>query len=139
MKKILLIMLLAIAFPIFAENDSTNVDTTPKLVKYYFVLLKHGPNRTETDSVKLMKIQEGHMAHINNMAEKGILMVAGPFGDEKGGGIFILKTETYEEAENLCNQDPAIISGRLVAEIRPWYTIKDTFKAEKQNIEEKHD
>ncbi|HPN38305.1 MAG TPA: YciI family protein [Melioribacteraceae bacterium] len=137
MVKLITILLLFLSLPIFAERDSVKTDESIQLVKYYFVLLKHGPNRTETDTTKLIKIQEGHMAHINNMANKGLLMVAGPFGDEQGGGIFILKVNSLEEAENLCNQDPAIISGRLKAEIRPWYTIKGTFSAENKNYGEK--
>jgi len=139
MRIMLLYIILFIAFPVIAKVDSVKVNDTPQLVKYYFVLLKHGPNRTETDTAKIMQIQAGPMAHITNMAKKGLVMLAGPFGDEKGGGIFILKTETYEEAEKLCNEDPAVKSGRLVAEIREWYTMKGSFAAEKEKREEKHD
>jgi hypothetical protein len=49
--------------------------------------------------------------------------VAGPFGD-KGNwlGIFIFDCETKEEVESLLRSDPAISSGRLAVDIRPWYT-----------------
>jgi len=114
----------------YAQTDTIKTKPAFELAKYYFVLLKHGPNRTGTDTTEINKIQAGHMANINDMAEKGYLLVAGPFGDDLGGGIFILKTETYEEAKALCDKDPAIISGRLIAEIRPWYTVTNTFTAE---------
>jgi len=130
MLKYILVFILFLSAISFAQSDTAKTEINPHLVKYYFVLLKHGPNRSETDTTKLNEIQAGHMANIQNLAKKGLLMLAGPFGDDKGGGIFILKTETYEEAENLCKQDPAIISGRLVAEIRPWYTVEGVFSAE---------
>lgn len=132
MKKLTLSFYLFILFCSFiqAQNDTTKSVTKFELAKYYFVELKHGPNRSQTDSTEIAKIQAGHMDNIKKMSEEGFLLLAGPFGDKKGGGIFILKVDTFEEAKALCDKDPAIIAGRLVADIRPWYTVKGAFTSE---------
>ena len=44
------------------------------------------------------KLMEGHMANIERLAKEGKLVVAGPF--EGGGGIFVLKTNSVEEAKS---------------------------------------
>jgi uncharacterized protein YciI len=85
-------------------------------------MLLKGPNRNQ-DSVTAAKIQEGHMANINRLYNDGKLKVAGPFGDNGNWlGIFIFDCTTKEEVEKDLKTDPAIISGRLSYDIRPWYT-----------------
>jgi len=90
--------------------------------QYWFVMLLKGPNRNQ-DSATAAKIQEGHMANINRLYNDGKLKVAGPFGDNGNWlGIFIFDCPTKEEVEKDLKTDPAIISGRLSYDIRPWYT-----------------
>lgn len=136
MKKLILFGFIILAYNsiAFAQQDSSSTAPKYELVKYYFVELKHGPNRNQTDSTEIANIQAGHLANINKMSEEGYLLIAGPFGDDKGGGIFILRVDSYEEAKALCDKDPAIIAGRLIADIRPWYTIKGAFTAEEKII-----
>ena len=88
-------------------------------------MLTKGANRSQ-DSATAMRLQEGHMANITKMADEGKLLVAGPFlEDANWRGIFILKCESKEEAEQLIKQDPAIAAGRLAYEIHPWMTGKN--------------
>ncbi|MCW3106672.1 MAG: hypothetical protein JWQ09_1178 [Segetibacter sp.] len=136
MKKIL--VTLAIVFPLvlFAQSKSlkskkvTSDTTIAKEEKFepitlYFVMLMKGPNRTQ-DSTTAEKIQEGHMANISKLAATGKLIVAGPFMEDKNWrGIFILKTNSIEEAEALVKTDPAVVAGRLSYEIHPWMTGKN--------------
>lgn len=98
------------------------------LKQYYFVMLKKGPKRDEIkDTTIINNIQAGHMANISRLAKEGKLIVAGPFGDDADWrGIFIFDCNTQKEAEDLVNTDPAVISGRLVYEIHPWWTQKGT-------------
>lgn len=100
-----------------------------ELKQYFFVELKKGPNRNQ-DSTLAMQIQQGHMQNITKLSNEEKLVCAGPFGDEKGGGILILNVTTFEEAETLVKNDPAVISGRLTYEIRPWWTDRRTFTFE---------
>jgi uncharacterized protein len=98
-----------------------------QIQQYWFVMLLKGPNRNQ-DSVTAAKIQQGHMVNINRLYYEGKLKVAGPFGD--GGnwqGIFIFDAaaagcKSKEEIEKLLQSDPAIAAGRLICDIRPWYT-----------------
>lgn len=98
-----------------------------QIQQYWFVMLLKGNNRTQ-DSVTAAKIQEGHMANINKLYYEGKLKVAGPFADDGNWrGIFIFDAgaegcKTKEEMEKLLQTDPAVSSGRLAYDIRPWYT-----------------
>ena len=89
--------------------------------QYVMAFLKAGPNRSQ-DSLAQIELQAGHMANIQRLQKMGKLVLAGPFlddGDLKG--IFIFAVGSVEEAEELITTDPAIIPGRLVMEMHPWY------------------
>ena len=122
MKNILLVLLFALPLCSLAQNKPEEKKYDMKT--YYMVFLKKGPDRTQ-DSVTAAKIQEGHMAHLNKMANDGKMHLAGPFmedGDIRG--ICVYDVATKEEAEQLANEDPAIKFGRLVAEVHKWYAAK---------------
>ena len=88
---------------------------------YVMAFLKTGPNQI-TDSAKRVEMQKAHLKNIIRLANEGKLIVAGPFLDDQPvEGIFIFNVETIEEAKALTNTDPAIQSGELVMELRPWY------------------
>lgn len=89
--------------------------------KYVMAFLKRGPNRAK-DAEEAKKIQAGHMANINRMAQSGKLVVAGPFLDNGDlRGIYIFNVESVAEAEELTKTDPAIQAGTLAMELHPWY------------------
>lgn len=121
MKKIIcslsILSLIIVLFNAFRFEDPKEGE----MKQYFFVMLSKGPNRSQ-DSVTAAKLQDGHMANINKMAEDGKLCIAGPFAD-KGDwrGIFIIDTKTIEEAKALVDKDPAIQAGRLRYEIHPWW------------------
>lgn len=107
--------------PIFEMAEG---DTVFTMKQYFFVLLKTGENRDQNEAKK-MEIQEGHMAHINKMAEDGYLSIAGPFGhDGEYRGILIFNVPTEKETRALVEQDPAFKSGRLSYEVYPWWGAK---------------
>jgi uncharacterized protein YciI len=88
---------------------------------YVMAFLKTGPNQI-TDSVKRIEMQKAHLKNIIRLANEGKLLVAGPFLDDQPvEGIFIFNVATIDEARALTNSDPAIQSGELVMELRPWY------------------
>jgi uncharacterized protein len=88
---------------------------------YVMAFLKTGPNQIN-DSVKRIEMQKAHLKNIIRLANEGKLIVAGPFLDDQPvEGIFIFNVESIEEAKALTNTDPAIQSGELVMELRPWY------------------
>lgn len=107
---------------VFAQSSNEGKEPDPEsMATYYMAFLKKGPDRSH-DSLTVAKIQEGHMAHINKMADNRKLVLAGPFIDNGDlRGIFVFNVSSMEEALDLCNQDPAVKSGRLAVDILPWY------------------
>ena len=92
----------------------------PQLVTYYLGLLYKGSTRTQA-SEEVQKIQTEHLQHLESLYKQGILLIAGPMGDDGDlRGIVVLKVKSLEEAEALVNQDPAVKAGRLRVELHPW-------------------
>lgn len=100
--------------------------------EYYFVELIRFPERAKLDSITTEKIQTAHLNNIDSLHRAGKLVLAGPFGDNKGGGIFILKANSLEEAIQICESDPAIQNKRLNYKVRPWWSDKTMFTSEKE-------
>ncbi|MFN0156786.1 MAG: YciI family protein [Bacteroidota bacterium] len=99
------------------ENPAMQVP----MKKYQFGLLVRGEKWTPERTPEVEKIQEGHMANINRLAEEKKLVLAGPFTD--GGyyrGVFIFAVNSLEEANELTGTDPAVKAGRLKIELHEW-------------------
>jgi uncharacterized protein len=94
----------------------------PGMEIYYLGLLNRGPAWTREETPETRRIQEGHMANINRMADLGGLVAAGPIeGDHDLRGIFIFRVKTAADARILAAADPAIKAGRLTLELHPWW------------------
>lgn len=118
---ILLCLLLCFATA-SAQKDTLTKKQDMQIRQYWFVMLLKGPNRGQ-DSITAAGIQAGHMANINRLYKAGKLKVAGPFGDEGDWlGLFIFDCPTREEVEQLLITDPAVKAGRLIYDLRPWWT-----------------
>lgn len=112
-----------------ARNYITPPEMPLTPVNYVFGLLVRGPKWTAAATEETKRLQEGHMANINRLAETGKLVLAGPFVD--GGdrrGVFIFKVDTLEEAQALTETDPAVKAGRLKIELHRWAVPKGTLK-----------
>lgn len=48
-----------------------------------------------------------HLAHLDDLRKKGLLVTSGGFED-KTGGLVAYSAETFEEAEAIANSDPFI-------------------------------
>ena len=99
-------------------------DTVWVMKQYMMVFYQRGPSRDQ-DSASAANIQAGHMAFINRMADEGFLSIAGPFADDTDlRGILIFNVPEQTKVAELMQQDPAVKSGRLTAEIHPWWGAK---------------
>lgn len=95
-----------------------------EMTTYTLGLLVKGPKWTAEETPELQKLQEGHLAHINDMARSGALLAAGPLTDNGTiRGIFVFKV-SVDEARALAEKDPAVKAGRLALELHPWMTAK---------------
>ena len=62
---------------------------------------------------------------MNKLAEEKKICIAGPFGDDgELRGVVIYSVPTLEEAQRLVETDPAVIAGRLIIEVHPWWAAK---------------
>lgn len=125
---LILFILLAIVLRANAQREfkTQDGDTTYVMKRYVFMLLNEGPNRAQ-DSAMIVKIQEGHMKHINEMAATGKMFMAGPF--ENGGkhrGILVFDVDSIAEAIRMESTDPAVVSGRFEMQAIYWWAAKGT-------------
>lgn len=131
MKKMgLFVVMLLLSGVLYAQNQRefsySEGDTTYTMKRYVFMLLNVGENRSH-DADKAAEIQEQHMAHLNNLAESGKLIVAGPFeGSDEHRGLLIFDVASLDEALKLESEDPAVKAGRLKMEAFYWWGAKGT-------------
>jgi len=95
------------------------------LSTYYFGFLNKGPKWSAEDTPERARIQELHMAHLNESAKAGKLVIAGPLGDNGDiRGILVYKTATPDEAKAIAAADPAVKAGRLSVVMHTWFVSK---------------
>jgi uncharacterized protein len=66
------------------------------------------------------EMMKPHVAYLRGLFDSGKLVITGPFTDGKGGGMFILDVENEDELQQIVDNDPAIVSGISVSEVRPY-------------------
>jgi uncharacterized protein YciI len=95
-----------------------------ELERYTFVLLRRPPSAPDYPQERLEEIQEGHLANLARLHERGVLLLAGPFDDQADESLrgLCVFTTGIEETRALMADDPAVIAGRLVADVMSWYT-----------------
>ncbi len=115
----------AIGRPIGAAYDSllaAELGADDHGMKAYVMAFLYRGEAEGVDSLQRANLQRAHLDNIRRMAERGELVLAGPFlGEGDLRGIYIFDVSSVEEAEALTNTDPAIQAGTLRMELRPWY------------------
>jgi len=113
-------MKIATIIAIFLFGLSFAFAEEPQLVTYYLGLLYKGSVRTQAPE-EVEMIQKAHLQHLESLYKQGVLLVAGPMGDDGDlRGIVVLKVKSLEEAQALVDEDPAVKAGRLRVELHPW-------------------
>ena len=86
----------------------------------YFVLI-HSPGPL-WDHAKGFRDQPGleqHLGYMGGFADKGRIVLGGPFLDNSGG-MMIFDVPTIEDARTIAQGDPTVKSGLLTVTVKPW-------------------
>lgn len=68
--------------------------------------------KTKTYNKITKKVIEEHVENIRRLDDEGKLEICGVFKGYPGmAGMYILKTESHEEAEELCKREPLVVGG----------------------------
>ena len=95
---------------------------TPPSIRYV-VFHTPGPKwQTGVDFREQEGVRE-HVGHYLKFHEQGKLELGGPFLVQDAGGMMVAaKDVSKEELDAFAAADPAVVSGLLLYEVRPWLT-----------------
>ena len=123
MRPLVLLLTLLAANTLLAQRtfDVTIADSTYHMKQYWFVLYTRGDGPA-LDSATAARLQQEHLDHQAEQGRRGLIVMAGPFGDNGDWrGLLLYDCETWEEVEGWLRQDPFVKAGRLAYTIHPWY------------------
>ena len=90
------------------------------------LFLKPGQNWNHNKGVREQPLWEEHARFVDNLFDRGLIMLAGPFTPEGTGALVILNVETIEEARTLYADDPwALREILFIADAREWTVFLD--------------
>lgn len=95
------------------------------LEAFELVILRRPPDARSYDDATLDRIQREHLAYLASLRDSGQIVTNGPVldqPDEALRGLAIYRTGSLEEARRLAEQDPAVLAGRLAAEVMTWWS-----------------
>jgi uncharacterized protein YciI len=99
------------------------------MTQVWLTVLLHGADWTAEQTPEAQRLQQQHVAYLDELAKSGQSLAMGPFTD--GGfveGLVVLSAGSLEEATALMEADPAMKAQRVAIEIHPWWLAKDTFR-----------
>jgi uncharacterized protein YciI len=99
---------------------------TRELESYTFVLLRRPADAPDFSDEELDRLQEGHLAFLDRMRERGAMLVSGPFDDQPDESLrgFSIYRTSIEETRELLRNDPALKANRMTADVFTWWTTK---------------
>lgn len=95
------------------------------LEAFELVILRRPPDAPSYDDATLDRIQREHLAYHASLRESGQIVTNGPIldqPDESLRGLAVYRTGSLEETRRLAEQDPAVLAGRLAAEVLTWWS-----------------
>ncbi|MFJ9567540.1 YciI family protein [Streptomyces fuscichromogenes] len=73
------------------------------------------------------EVGEAQQVFVAGLHEQGLLLLAGPFTDGRGG-MAVVVHESLEEVQNLYRESPVVRSGSATADVREWNVLLDATK-----------
>lgn len=104
--------------------------TVPELTPYYLTLLKTNPDYIPPEE-GAKDLLGPHLAYGRKLFEQGNMLMSGPTAAPEGElleGIYIMRAESLEEAQELAGNDPAVLAGALIPIVCTWYLAEHTVK-----------
>jgi uncharacterized protein len=103
-------------------DPRSEYDRLPEMTRYVVGLFHRVPDRPDLSEEETDRIQQGHMANMRQLTERGELISAGPF-EEDGDlrGVMIFSFGSPARARELFANDPAILNRRIVLELLTWF------------------
>jgi len=100
-----------------------SLDADPYGMRWYVLVLLHTGPTVMDDAERRATLFAGHMQAIQTLAAEGKLIVAGPIESNPDAlrGLFVLKTESLEEASSWLEIDPTVREGLLAPTLVRWY------------------
>ena len=120
MKQLLATLFVLCSMACLGQNSSpAQTLDIPKGLKQYFVgFLVRTAKPDSVSQEEKQKLFQKHLAYIRSEVEAGKYRLAGPFQDNGTiAGILIIDTPTIDEAKEIINKDPLVLSGRLSTEV----------------------
>jgi uncharacterized protein YciI len=86
-----------------------------------WLYLIHPPrdNFVETITDEEVAVMQVHAAHLAELFEQGVLILAGPTFGPVNTGIAVIEADDEESARAIMLSDPAVTSGLMQPELRP--------------------
>lgn len=87
----------------------------------HFLYMIHPPRPSFVRDItpEEMEIMGRHFAYLQELSQRGLLLLAGPCLDDGGFGIGIFKTTDAGEAQRFAADDPAVVAGLMRPELHP--------------------
>lgn len=90
----------------------------------YVMIIKKGKSYNKVTKAVIIR----HVENLKNLDSQGKIELCGPLKGYSGvAGMVIFKTQSYEEAEALCKQEPLVVEGYAT------YTLAALQVAHKEN------
>lgn len=84
----------------------------------YLITYSAGPSFLSGKPLNEQPLKE-HVAYMLDLHRRGVLRMAGGFGDNSGGAAFV-DAASLDEARRIAQDDPAVTSQVFIFEIRQW-------------------
>lgn len=104
-----------------ADHAQAQREVRPPRDVRFVVIHTPGPKWLPGKSLFEQPGLKEHVAHYQKLLDAGKLVLGGPHLDDRGGGMMIPASGVPQaEITQFAAEDPAVRSGLLVAEVRPW-------------------
>ena len=95
------------------------------LETFTFVVLRRPADAPDLPDEDLEALQGRHLAYLASLRERGVLLAAGPLGDQPDESMrgLCFYAVGVDEARALMQQDPSVQAGRLAVDVMTWHTL----------------